>query len=835
MLLKLALKELWNNKKFVIFFMLNLGLGLACFIALDSFKNSIQNTLFSQSRGIMAADLRVGARRQLTESEDKIFTETLPQNAIVSPVTELYSMVSFETVSRLVQIKVIDDSYPFYGEIALNDGTRITAGTYKNIAAEKGIWVQPELLIQFGAKIGDTVSVGETQFKILNSVEKDSSSAWSGFAFAPRAYISKKYLGDTKLVKFGTTAYFSKLVRLPPGTDENALAKQLNSVLSDPGIDVKTHQNASEQVGLLLGYLNDYLGLTSLVALFLCALGITFFYRSFIVKRYRDVAILKSLGLSNKRILALYLIQIGILGLLSTLPALIGSKLLLPVLGSLTQDLLKIEIVVKLLPSTVILALIASIVVSLLVGWPLLQPLRKIRPNLLLQEYIEDLPWENRRLWLYLPSALVFWATSMWIAQSYIVGSSFFVAFLCSLALFTVVGYAGLIFISKLKIQHVQMRLVIRNLSRHKFATLSCFVSISLAVLLINLIPQIQNGLQRQLHTGGKTPSLFLFDIQEEQVNDLKDVLSETPILQLSPLVRARLTGINNKPFEKSDDPTLFESREQNQERRSRNRSYNLSYRTQPSTSEKIIEGSYFKSAFSGEGVPEISVEEKFADRMGIKLGDTLEFDVQGLEISGKITSVRSVNWTTFEPNFFIQFQPGVLDEAPKTFLASLPPLPLEKKASLQNAIVRKIPNISIIDVTTVIDRISEVIRQMSLTLTFMAYFSMLVGFVILYSIANHQSFERQREIHMLKILGSSLSKISLLFVGEFLLISSFASLLGIIASFLISYIFSKSFFGAQWIFSVKLPMIIFFVLQVLSFLVVRMSGNQVLKSKYTG
>ncbi len=233
MLLRLAFKELWNNKKFVLFFVANLSLGLACFIGLDSFKNSIQDTLYKQSREILAADLRVGGRRGLTIDERKAFLQALPAGSKVSSVTELYSMLSFKNVSRLVQVKVIEDSYPYYGELTLADGSSVTEYSPKDISIENGVWVQPELLIQLGAKLGDTISLGDSKFKILNSVIKDSSSAWSGIALAPRIYVSAKFISGTNLVKFGTTAFYSNLIKLPPKADEFELEKKLNVLLPD--------------------------------------------------------------------------------------------------------------------------------------------------------------------------------------------------------------------------------------------------------------------------------------------------------------------------------------------------------------------------------------------------------------------------------------------------------------------------------------------------------------------------------------------------------------------------------------------------------------------------
>ena len=149
-------------------------------------------------------------------------------------------------------------------------------------------------------------------------------------------------------------------------------------------------------------------------------------------------------------------------------------------------------------------------------------------------------------------------------------------------------------------------------------------------------------------------------------------------------------------------------------------------------------------------------MEVRYAKRLGYEVGDVLGFDVQGLTVESRIVNLRQVKWNNFQPNFFILFQPGVLEEAPKSFLASVSGVPLEQKPLLQNGIVQQFPNVSMIDVARLVERILQLTRQLSFALQFMAILSIVAGLVVVFSIARHEVHTRIREINLLKVLGGS-------------------------------------------------------------------------------
>lgn len=337
-----------------------------------------------------------------------------------------------------------------------------------------------------------------------------------------------------------------------------------------------------------------------------------------------------------------------------------------------------------------------------------------------------------------------------------------------------------------------------------------------MGIILLNVIPQLEAGLQMELEhpEKSKLPSFFIFDIQDDQVLDFKQavVKNEAQIGQISPMVRGRLILVNGKKFEKVNANKEMFSREEEREARFRNRGFNLSYRSVPTASEEIIEGTAFSGIYDSEKneVAELSVEVRFADRLGLNLGDILKFEIQSVPILAKIVNLRSVRWTSFSPNFFLQFQPGVLEEAPKTFVASITNIEPNQKNAVQNNLVKLFPNISIVDVARIVKRISSVSHQMSMALQFMAILCVIVGLLVMYSIASHQAHDRKRDINLIKVLGARFNFIRALFVLEFSLLAGMAGAMGIFLSMAISYGISSFLFDGIGTWNPLVPLLSF-------------------------
>jgi putative ABC transport system permease protein len=816
-LLYWALRELRNNRKFTVFFVINLSVGMMGFISLQAFKSSVAQSVEARSKTYLGADLGVSARRDLEDYEKKILDEVVKKEGLqVSAMKELYSMTSSSTKSRLVNLRVVDRFYPFYGEIELRNGGVKKPGEIEEFHQTKQVWVYPEILIQLNAKIGDELRIGKSSFKITDVIEKDSGNTLTGGVLAPRMYVSHKYFDETGLISKGSTAWFSYLLKVPDTLDSLELKDRLSELITAAGVRVYTHKDSANRTSRIIQYLNDYLGLASLVALFLAAVGAAYIFRNYLSEKIKDIAIYVSLGLESKQARRLYLLQLGLLGFLAAIPALLLSAGLLPLLKQISFDLLPFALDLKLDMQIVLVALALGVLGSIFICLPLMDRLKDLNVNSLFQEsYQPQFRFRLSSILWFTPFVLLYYMLSVWQSQSIKIGSLFFILFSLSGLMSFGFGYLLLFVLSKTPVKKFAPSFALKWMVRSPVSSLTCFVAIALGVLLLSFVQIIETGLSKEVDRpmGLKLPNLFLFDIQEEQVNPLNRLLKDksASLAQASPLVRARIMKVNGEAFEKSMKESQVTTREEERARRSRNRGYNLSYRLNFTESEKLVRGELFKSSYDPSGglLPGISVEIDFARRLGWDIGDKLTFDIQGVEIEGEIKNFRSVNWASFQPNFFIQFQPGVLDEAPKSFVASIGDLNSDQVTQIQSSIVDDFPNISIIDVSNVIKRILEIAQTISWALKFMAILCLLAGLTVLYSIARNQISLRGADLNLLKVLGCDFSRIYQIQRIEFLIIASLSSFIGVFTSLIISYGLSVALFNGifyvPWAFIVSI------------------------------
>ncbi len=817
-LLKYIFLELKNNFGFSSLFILNLSFGLLGFISLEAFKESVDQTIELRSKGILGADFGISARRPFSDQELKVTTSVLPKNTETSQMVEFFSMVAGPGgESRLVQVKAIEANYPFYGEILLRKNGVVNSETQLRLVTEQRVWIYPELMRQLNVKVGDTLVVGQGRFIVDDIVDEDAAAGFST-SMAPRIYMNRSHLPSTELITKGTIAWHSVVHKIPQADIEqlNGFRDRIFDGLDNPEVRVYTHKNVSSQVATLLNRLNDFLGLCSLVALFLAGAGSAFLYRSYFNGKVKELATFMSLGASRATTFSYSLLQVALLGLVSALVALVLSLLLVPGLGNLTQGLLPFAVDFHIPVPTLFYGLVIGALGSVVLCLPVLAGLEDLQPALLF--------FANHRapqrlslivILSTLPCLLLFWFLSVQLSHSYLVGGLFSLTFLAS---GFILGGSGWIFSSMIRFwnpQSLSLKWAVKDLVQNKSTHIVCFVTLGLSALLLNLIPQLATTLSVELESPeeSKVPSFFMFDIQEEQVPVLQQVLSKegVEIDTLSPMIRARLMQVNGRDFDKGVGAASDQmSREEEREMRFRNRGFNLSYRAQLSPSETIVAGRPFKGSFVEEEghLPEISLEKRFAERLDLKIDDVLTFDIESIPIQGRVVNLRSVKWTSFQPNFFVQFQPGVLEIAPKTFIATVPKIALEKKQKLQDQIVQSLPNISMVNVARIVKRISAVVEQMLWALLFMSVLGVLAGFVVIYSIANHQARQRKWDIGLLKALGADFKTIRAQFLWQFGLVSGVAISLGATISLLISGILSHYVFDRWGDFNFWTPLV---------------------------
>ena len=805
----LATRELLRNRSFLVSFVLSLSLGLIGFLALDSFKHSMQSYLEQRSQMLLGGDVQLYSLRKLAPSDEaalsKYLDEATHSHVEIRREIQLVSMVATASGdSRLVDIRAVDQKFPFYGELVLSPSRQ------GDVLTGPVAWVYPELLQQLNVKIGEVLKIGSQSFTVTHSVSQDPTLSGLGFRIAPRAYIDINMMESTGLLANGSRLWFVWILKLPPNLDVNTVANELRQLLS-PDVKVDTHYESSRDSGRFLQYLNDYLGLAALVATFFAGVTCAYLFRSYLGKKRRDMAVLLSMGLGVNATQLVYLVQLLLVSTLAAVISLVAAQLFLPLLPRVLAGLVPAELAnngFQLIanPRSWLLAAIWAIGGSVLVALPTLVQLRRVKPAQLFQEaaYEGKEPLGLRWLW-WLPALALFWAVAAIQANSPRVGTWFLLGFMASALLLAFLGQLGLTILARMaKSRWLAWDLGVLSMTRHRVATLVCFVSLALGTLLLILIPQLRTGIAAELASPSRDtlPALFLFDIQPEQLQPLREIIANQggELGVVSPLIRARLELINGKqpvePKVSSSRTQVFTSREREESERARSRLYNLSYRATLSGSEEITAGQPFPNDKPAD-LPFVSVEEQFAKRVGINLGDVLSFDVQGVRIDGKVLNFRKVRWTSFQPNFFVQFQPGVLEDAPQTMIASVVVAP--DKTAIQAAIVKVLPNISVIDIGTTVTRILALVTQMSYALNVMAVLAIIAGLGVIFAMSQDRARQKQRDIALLKAIGLSFADLRWSLIFEFGLLGLGAGLLGSVVSLALSWGTAKLLFDQIW------------------------------------
>ena len=840
MLLRYAVQEIRHALKFSWLFVFNLALGLSGFVLLTTFESSIETTILERSKAIYGADIGTRARRPMRAVERETLESSLPYSFQRTQVTELYSMIAASGRSRLVRIKSIDRLYPFYGQVEVRSEGGSTA--YLNqVLNDSGTWVSPELLMQLGVQVGDALSVGAKQLTIAGSIVDDSTAGLAS-SWAPTIYVSRQALADTDLLKMGSIAWYSDLYRVPNATvpELDAVAKAVFAQFDDPDVQIRTHQSASERVGRWLALLNDFLGLVALVALFLSTIASGFLIRTYLTSKLASIAILRCLGLVPSQTFVLYSIQVMVLGIISALIALGGAWGLLPWFVDLVSGLMPLPVRIQLPVDAVLIALGMGSVGSLLVALPFLVSLRSVKPALLLGEARSAMSLDQavsgnraRQLALWLPGCLVFWGLAVYQAESFKVGSLFML--MCGLMVFGLSLLYWLVFVKlgqATRVKSNALRWALRDLARLRLPGAMIFICLGLGVTLLNVIPQIKNALFSELaqSESNNLPDVFMLDIQPEQLADIERLVTVSghQLQSVAPMTRARFVAVNDQDFSKGEGESAAFTREAQAEARFRNRGVNLSYRGNLSASERLMEGLWFSEGVEGEA--EISLEIEYAERLGLKLGDKLTFDIEGIEISGWVTSLRKVKWGSFQPNFFIVFEPGVLELAPKTYLATLSIHSDEKKADFQNHVVSELPNVTLVDVANMIDKLRSFLDQMRWALQYMSGLCVLAGLLVLYSIASYQAQSRIWEVVLLKSLGARFGEVYATLVLQFGLVAFLAAVFGGVVGCLFSWVVAVVVFQGLWVMDWQIPVLLGVCLVLVSVFVVSVAVWRTLK-----
>jgi putative ABC transport system permease protein len=695
-----------------------------------------------------------------------------------------------DPLSQLASLKAVSAAYPLRGHLSLErpGGDALT----KDIPAPGTVWVDPSLLSKLNVAVGGKIKLGTMQFTVAQVIAREPDRGTSFANIAPRVMLPLTDLDATHLVQNGSRVTYRLLVA---GEAEATAAFQKwmqGTIAHDNlrGVSVESLESSQEDLRATLDRARQFLSLVSLLSAMLAAVAVAMAARRFMLRHLDACAMLRCLGLTQNEVTALYLLEFLLVGLVgSALGALLGFAahfVLLDWLGKLvTSDMPPVSIVPGLQ------ALVTGLV--LLVGFaipPILQ-LRNVPHNRVIRRE-QDAP-RPTTVASYLLGLVAFLGLLLWQAGDLKLAGLTAGGFLGGLLLFALLAWLGLRALRQLRtlFKNSAWRFAVTALQRRPSATIVQVVSLALGLMALLLLTVIRGDLVSawRKSTPPDAPNHFVINIQPDQERDIAGRLVKAGVAQplLYPMIRGRLIKINDKAI---TGTTYVEDRA----KRLVDREFNLSTMREPPALNKIVAGQWYD-----DSRPEASVEEGIAKTLNIHLGDKLMFDIAGQTVQASVTSLRKLEWGSMRVNFFVIINPKAMQDMPQTWITAFR-LP-EHADAFVNTLSRDFPNLTVIDVGSILKQIQSVVDQVVTAVEFLFLFTLASGVLVLYAALAGSQDERTREAGLLRALGATRAQLSQAQWIEFALIGGLAGLLAASGAAVVGWALAKWAFNFQWTF----------------------------------
>lgn len=788
MLARLAWRESRAARRRLFLYMSTIAVGVAALVAIDSFARNVTRSVAEQSRSLLGGDVQLSSRHPFNARVQALL-DSLRRSGIPnvrSTVFPSMALVPRTGGTRITQVHGVGAGYPIYGQI-----TTSPPGRYQTLGNGANALVDPAILIATAGRVGDTLSIGYGRFLITGTLRQVPGTSGLSSAFGPRVYIPERYLPETQLLTFGSTAEYTALLRLPPDVDPRAFAARFRQRLQQQDVNTRTVTDTEQQATRATETLATFIGIVGLVALLLGGIGVASGVRAFVGRKIDTVAVFRCLGASGSQVLAMYVAQAAVMGLAGAAigaAAGVAIQFLLPLAFA---DLLPVDVHVTPEPAAILTGLLTGGWIALVFALRPLVALRNVSPLQTLRREADSdvlrMRWNDSPRVL-VDIALVASVAGVAIARAQNPRQGLWLAASTGVVLAVLAIMATVLSHTARRLLRSGWPYVLRqgvaNVYRPANQTRAVMLSLGFGAFLVTTLYLAQDNIVRDLSVNAASTgaNLLLFDVQDDQAATIDSVIRSRGfrVVQQSPIVSMRIAAINGSPVSR----IIADSGKNGRARWAVRREYRSTYRDSTTPGEQIVLGRWFtatRTPLAAGDTGEVSLDEGVAQELRIRLGDVVTWNVQGVQIPTRVTSLRSVKWTRFEPNFFAVFPSGVLSRAPHqyTILASVPGA--VQVAELQRDMVTLFPNVSSIDLSLIRDTITRILDKVATAVRFMALFSLLMGIPVLFSAVSATRRERVRESVLLKTLGATRSQIVRILLAEYALLGILGSLTGLV------------------------------------------------------
>jgi putative ABC transport system permease protein len=750
-----------------------LVIAVASVTTVGFFTDRVHRALDRQANQLLGADLVVAADHPLPPA-----LEAQARQLGLSAVRMMSfpSMAAKGDTNVLASVKVVTPGYPLRGTLRVADRLYGPDRVPPSVPAPGSVWADEKLYTQLGLAIGDAVTLGSASLTVSAILTQEPDAAIGFINAGPRIIVNSADIAATGLVQTGSRIRYRLQIAGEPGAVDAYRAWSLSRLA--PGERVEGIRDARPEIRSALERAEKFLGLATLVSVLLAAAAIALAARRFLQRHLDGCAMMRCLGASQGTVVRVYFIQFLLLGLAASAAGCAAGLLAQLLLAKALMQLLAIALPAPGMEPALYgvatgLALLIGFALPPLTGLARVPPLRVIRRDLGAPDRAGIAGYA---LGFALIAAMIFWHANDWTLGAWVLGGFAGAAVACGL-----IAWLLLRLTSGLREGGISWRFGIANLRRRPLGSVIQVVSLGLGMMALLTLTLVRNDLLETWQTSlpPQAPNRFIVNIQPEQLQPLGLFFARRGVTMPAthPMVRGRLTRINARGVSSADYAD-------DRARRLVDREFNLSSATRMQSDNRIVAGRWWGAA--PDRKDQFSVEDGIARTLGIRIGDRLTFDIAGTPTSGVVTSLRKVDWDTFNVNFFVVAPPGLLDGAPVSHITSfyLPP----GNAELLSELVKQFPNLLLIDVAQVLAQVQAMMGQVALAVQFIFLFTLLAGLVVLYAAIASTQDERLYQATLMRTLGANRRQLRRAVVAEFAVVGALAGLLAAAGASAVGY-----------------------------------------------
>jgi putative ABC transport system permease protein len=708
---------------------------------------------------------------------------------------------------QLGELRALGEGFPLRGHFRLADGAEGPERLAGGVPARGTVWMSRAGADALGARVGDTVTLGESRLTLAALVVQEPDAALDYFAVAPRAFLHLEDLPATGLVQEGSRLRYKLVVAGEAGAVERFSAAAKKAL--GRGQRLETVQDARPEVRSALDRAGRFLSLAALVSVVLAAVAVAMAARRHSERHLSGSAVMRCLGASQATLVGTHAGELLLLGLIASTAGVLLAFGLQWAVGSWLSRALKLSI-----PAAgwapALQGYGVGLVVLLTFGAPPVLSLRRVSALRVLRRDLdarEPSAWAVGALGVLGLAALLWWK-----AGSPALASWMLLGIVATLAALAALSWGLILGVRRLR-QRMRgsLRYGLANVSRRAAASVAQVTALGLGLMALLLLTFVRTDLLDRW-TGAlsaEAPNRFVVNVQEDQVEAVRAFVvgQGLPAPTLFPMVRGRLVSHNGQEVRAPARAGEAETEAQREEARSeegqrqqrrREREYNLSSAEALGDDNQVVAGEFWGPHRPAQPArPELSVEQEFAAGMGWKVGDRVAFDVAGQPLEATVTSLRKVEWESFRPNFIVLASPGVLEGFSASYITALRVPPERTRFTAE--LVGRFPNLSVVDVDALLAQVRATADQVSTVVEVVFLFSLVAGLLVLMAAVSASQDERLLEGGVMRVLGGSRRQLRAAQASEFAAIGLLSGLTAALAASLLAGVVATQVLGLPW------------------------------------